>query len=90
MILSAETLSPAQKEAIEQILGRQILEAEAISVRAFQPEVHASPEKHAATERLRTFLRAMKPSRTDVSEREFEAAELEAMRSVRPNYTPVS
>ena len=37
MILKAETLSPAQKSVIEQILGRQILDAEAISLRAFQP-----------------------------------------------------
>jgi len=38
MILRAEALSPAQKSVIEQILGRQILEAEAISLRAFEPK----------------------------------------------------
>ena len=53
-------------------------------------EGQPAEDRKAATEKLRTFQKAMKPSRTDVSEQEFEAAELEAMRSVRPHYAPMS
>jgi hypothetical protein len=84
MILSAEALSPAQKSVIEQILGRQILEAEAISLRAFAPPA-ALPERRAAVEKLRSFLEGDRP-RTCASDEECEAAILEALRSERPAY----
>lgn len=85
MLLSSEALSPAQKSAIEQILGRQILEAEAISLRAFAPPAVALPEQQAAAERLRAFLEGDRP-RAGVSDEECEAALLEALRSERPAY----
>jgi len=37
MIRNAKDLSPDQKAAIESLLGRRVLEDEAISVRAIQP-----------------------------------------------------
>ena len=37
MIHKAKDLSPDQKAAVESLLGRQILEGEAVSVRAFEP-----------------------------------------------------
>jgi len=86
MILSAEALSPAQKSVIEQILGRQILEAEAISLRAFAPPPVALPERQAAAEKLRTFLEKRDHPRVHISDEECEAALLEAMQSERPNY----
>ena len=86
MILSAEELSPAQKSAIEQILGRQILEAEAISVRAFAPPPVSMPARQAAVEKLRRFLEGDRP-RASISDEECEAALLEALRSERPAYT---
>lgn len=85
MILSAESLSPAQKSAIEQILGRQILEAEAISLRAFAPPPVSMPERRAAVEKLRSFLEGDRP-RAGVSDEECEAALLEALQSERPKY----
>ena len=88
MILSAEALSPAQKSVIEQILGRQILDAEAISLRAFAPPA-ATPEQQAAAEKLRSFLDGPDRSRPGVSDEEREAALLEALRSERPTYTPL-
>jgi hypothetical protein len=86
MILSAEALSPAQKSAIEQILGRQILKAEAISLRAFAPPLVSIPERQAAAEKLRSFLKGDRPC-AGVSDEECEAALLEALRSERPAYT---
>jgi len=88
MILSAEALSPAQRSVIEQILGRQIMEAEAISLRAFAPPPVSLPERQAAAEKLRRFLAGDRP-RTGVSDEECEAALLEALRSVRPAYTQI-
>ena len=87
MILSADALSPAQKSVIEQILGRQILDAEAISLRAFAPPPAATPERQAAVEKLRNFLTGADRPRAGVSEEECEAALLEALRSERPAYT---
>lgn len=85
MILSAEALSPVQKSVIEQILGRQIQEAEAISLRAFAPPPVALPEHEAAAEKLRGFLEGDRPC-AGVSDEECEAALLEALRSERPTY----
>jgi hypothetical protein len=89
MILSADALSPAQKSVIEQILGRQILDAEAISLRAFAPPAVDLPERQAATEKLRGFLQERDRPRAGFSDEECEAALLEALRSARPHYTPV-
>lgn len=89
MILNADALSPAQKSAIEQILGRQILEAEAISVRAFAPLPIDLPERQNAMEKLRGFLMENDRPCAGVSDEEAEAALLEALRSERPDYTPV-
>ena len=85
MILSAEALSPAQKSVIEQILGRQILEAEAISLRAFASPPVALPERQAAAEKLRRFLEGEHP-RAGVSDEECEAALLEALHNERPSF----
>lgn len=86
MILNAEALSPMQKSVIEQILGRQILEAEAISLRAFAPPPVALPERQAAAEKLRSFLGETDRPRVGVSDEECEAALLEALRSERPSF----
>jgi hypothetical protein len=86
MILRAEALSPAQKSVIEQILGRQILEAEAISLRAFAPPPVSMPERQAAAEKLRQFLEGDRPG-AGASDEECEAALMEALRSERPAYT---
>jgi hypothetical protein len=90
MILKAEALSPAQKSVLEQILGRQILEAEAISLRAFAPPLLDQSERLAATKNLRRFLEDSGRPCVSVSDEECEAALLEAIRSERPHYTPVS
>ena len=85
MILSADALSPAQKSVIEGILGRPILAAEAISLRAFAPPPASMADRQAAAEKLRRFLEGDRP-RTGVSDEEMEAALLEAFKSERPAY----
>ena len=87
MIVSAEALSPAQKSVIEQIIGRQIQEAEAISLRAFAPPIYL-PERQAAVDKLRSFLERDRPC-AEASNEECEAALLEALRSERPNYAQI-
>ena len=37
MIHKAKDLSPDQKAVVERLVGRKVLEAEAVSVRAFEP-----------------------------------------------------
>ena len=86
MILRAEALSPAQKSVIEQILGRQILEAEAVSLRAFEPPKLDLPKRQIAAEKLGRFLADTDRPRTGISDDECEAALLEAIRSERPTY----
>jgi hypothetical protein len=78
MIVSAEALSPAQRSAIEQILGRQIREPPPVSL----------AERQVASEKLRRFLEGDRP-RAGVSDEECEAALLEALRSERPAYTQI-
>ena len=90
MIVKPEELSAEQRSAIEQILGRQVLEAETISVRAFTVQVPTEAARQAAAEKIRNLLDKPGRPRPEVSDEEFEAAFLEAMRSVRPNFTPVS
>jgi hypothetical protein len=86
MILKAEALSPAQKSVIEEILGRKILEAEAVSLRAFEPPTLDLPERQSAVEKLRRFLEETDRPRTGVSDEECEATLLEAICSERPHY----
>jgi hypothetical protein len=86
MILRAEALSPAQKSVIEEILGRQILEAEAVSLRAFEPPLLDQPERQAAVGKLHKFLQETDRPHTNISDEECEAALLEAIRSERPSY----
>jgi hypothetical protein len=88
MILQKEDLSPSQREVIEQLIGRKLLDEEAISLKALSLERLPNAEREAARERLLAFLDSDRPA-TAASDEEFEAAYLEAMRSVRPGYTEI-
>lgn len=88
MILAKEDLSPTQRETIEQLIGRKLLDEEAISLKAISLERLRDPEREAARQKLLEFLDSDRPG-TATSEEEFEAAYLEAMRSVRPGYTEI-
>ena len=87
-ILSADSLTPVQKTALEQILGREILRSEKVSVNTYA----ASTDGTVQDQRLSTWKqlfgkRLDEPS--PFSEQQIEDAITEAMRSVRPGYTPI-
>ncbi len=46
MIRHAKDLSPDQKAAIESLLGRRVLEDEAISIRAIEPPALSEEQNH--------------------------------------------
>ncbi len=88
MILHATELSPSQKAMIEELMGRELADADAIGLRLFSAESIPEEQRQAARDRLLAFLRSERPKPT-VSDEEFESAYLEAMRSVRPGYTEI-
>jgi hypothetical protein len=89
MIRNAKTLSPDQKTAIESLLGRQLLESEDISVRAFEPAPASEQRRREIAEELRKYFAEVDANRRDVSDDETEEIINEALRSTRPNYRPV-
>jgi hypothetical protein len=86
MIVQTTELSPNQKAAIEEILGRRLLERDAVSVHTLSSPT--ATERLAAAEKLRTFLQAPDRPTPNCSEEEMEDAITEAMRTVRPSYRP--
>ena len=89
MIRNAKTLSPDQKAAIESLLGRQLLESEDISVRAFEPAPVSDQRRREIADELRKYFAEVDANRGDVSDEEAEEIINEALRSARPNYRPV-
>jgi hypothetical protein len=87
MIIETAELAPHQKAAIEGLLGRRLLDHDAISVHTVS--VPTAAERQAATEKLRSFLMDSGRPRPNCSDEELEDALNEAMRSVRPSYRPL-
>ncbi|HEY6349032.1 MAG TPA: hypothetical protein VI636_06440 [Candidatus Angelobacter sp.] len=88
MIRNAKDLSPDQKAAIESLLGRRILEDEAISVRAIEPPPLSDERRHELVEQLKKYFAEVDARRQPGSPEEAEDIINEAMRSVRPGYRP--
>jgi hypothetical protein len=88
MMLQTSELSPGQRAVIEELLGRELSDKEAIIVRTCRVETASGAQQAEAREKLLEFLRSDRP-KTDISDEEFEEAFLEAMRSVRPGYTEI-
>jgi hypothetical protein len=88
MIRNAKDLSPNQKAVIESLLGRRVLENEAISVRAIEPPVLSDQRRHELAERLKQYFAEVDARRTPGSAEEAEEILTEAMRSSRPGYRP--
>jgi hypothetical protein len=88
MIHKAKDLSPEQKEAIESLLGRQVLDDEAISVRAIEPPALSDQQKRELAEHLRRYFAEVDARRHPGSAEEGEEILTEAMRSSRPGYRP--
>ena len=89
MIRNAKDLSPDQKAAIESLLGRRVLEDEAISVRAIEPPSLSDEHRREVLSGLEEYFAKVDAQRQPVSSEEADAIIDEAIRSVRPNYRPV-
>jgi len=88
MIHKAKDLSPEQKVAIESLLGRHVLDDEAISVRAIEPPALSDQQKHELAEHLRKHFAELDARRHPGSAEEAEEILTEAIRSSRPGYRP--
>ena len=88
MMRKAKDLSPEQKVAIESLLGRHVLDDEAISVRAIEPPALSDQEKHELAEHLRKYFAEVDARRHPGSAGEAEDILTEAIRSSRPGYRP--
>jgi hypothetical protein len=86
MICNANDLSPAQKAALETLLGRRVQDGEAVSVRTFEPAIVSPARKLEMANALRSYFAEADAARKPVSEAEAEDVITEAMSSVRPGY----
>jgi len=86
MIHKAKDLSPDQRQVIESLIGRSMLEDEAISVRAFSPAAISDERRTEIVEELKRYFAEVDANRKSVSPGEAEDILTEAIRSVRPGY----
>ena len=90
MIHKAKDLSPEQKQLIESLVGRRVMEDEAISVRAIEPPPLSDEQKYELVDQLKKYFAEVDAHRKPGSPGEAEDVINEAMRSVRPGYRPES
>lgn len=88
MIHKAKDLSPEQKQLIESLVGRRVMENEAISVRAIEPPSLSDERKRELVEQLKRYFAEVDARRKPGSPEEAEEIIDEAMKSVRPGYRP--
>jgi hypothetical protein len=88
MIRSAKDLSPDQKTGIESLLGRRVLEHEAISVRTIESLALSDQQRQELAEELRRYFAEVDSRRGPGSAEEAEEILTEAIRSSRPGYRP--
>jgi hypothetical protein len=88
MIRNAKDLSPDQKAVIESLLGRRVLENEAISIRTIEPPALSDQRKPEQAVELRRYFAEVDARRQPGSPEEAEEILTEAIRSSRPGYRP--
>lgn len=88
MIHKAKDLSPEQKVAIESLLGRRVLDDDAISVRVIEPPALSDHQKHELAEQLREYFAQIDARRQAGSAEEADEILNAAIRSSRPGYRP--
>jgi hypothetical protein len=89
MIRNAKDLSADQKAVIESLLGRRVLENEAISIRAIEPPALSDQQRLEALRGLEAYFEQVDAQRQSVSPEEADAIIDEALRSTRPHYRPI-
>jgi hypothetical protein len=88
MIRDAKDLSPGQKAVIESLLGRRVMENEAISIRAIDPPALSDRRRREQAAELRKYFSEVDARRKPGSAEEAEEVMTEAIRSSRPGYRP--
>jgi hypothetical protein len=88
MIHRAKDRSPDQKLLIERLLGRRVLEDEAISVRAFEPASIPDERRRQLADELRKYFAEVDANRSPAAPDEAEEVITEAIRSTRASYRP--
>jgi hypothetical protein len=89
MIRKAKDLSVDQKAAVESLLGRRVLESEAISIRAIEPQAISDERRTEVLRGLENYFEQVDVMRQPVTPQEADAIIDEALRSARPHYQPV-
>jgi hypothetical protein len=88
MIHRAKDLSSDQKRLIEKLLGRQVLDEEAISVRAFEPAGVSDERRREIAGELRRYFAEVDANRNPASPDQADSLIDEAIRSTRTGYRP--
>ena len=88
MIRNAKDLLPDQKAVIESLLGRRVLENEAISVRAIELPPLSDQRRREQTAELRKYFAEVDARRKPGPPEEAAEILTEAIRSSRPGYRP--
>ncbi len=89
MIHKAKDLSVDQKAAIESLLGRSVLENEAISIRTIKAEAISDERRTEVLRGLENYFEQVDAKRQAVSPEEADTIINEGLRSTRPHYQPV-
>lgn len=85
MIHNAKDLSPDQKLVLESLLGRPVLEEEAVSVRVFEQPALSDQRRQEIMDELERLFAKVDADRGREAHDDDEVI-AEAMRSTRPNY----
>ena len=88
MIRNAKDLSLEQKAVIEGLLGRHVLDNEAISIRAIEHPALSDQQRQEQTAALRKYFSEVDSRRRPGSPEEAEEILSEAIRNSRPGYRP--
>ena len=86
MIHKAKDLSSEQRVVIEALVGRRVLEDEAISVRAFDPPALSDERRREISEELKKYFSEVDAGRKPGPPEEAEQVLTDAIRSSRPGY----
>ncbi len=94
MLHPVKDLSPEDRRAIENLLGRPLDEDESVSIKSIRPSAIIPPsltpeERKEAVKKLHQYFAKVDAQRKPVSAEEEEAIINEALRSVRRDYRPI-
>ena len=94
MLHPVKDLSPEQRRTIESLLGHEVSEEEAVSIKSIRPSSILAPdlteaERKDALDRLDRYFAKVDSRREPVSEAEEEAIIQEALISARTGARPV-